>query len=503
MSYEGNRVYLMIRNFILKAIAVTLTLPILIAAPLQASAADTVLDNTEWSAFVEEKIEKDDPPRLAVTLVNGSEVGFKNWGYANIEEQTSVTEDTVFGIGSCSKAFTALSVFLLQEEGKLSVEDSVSDYLPWWNVTWNGASQDTKIWQLLEHCSGISNTTMMQYPVEDNTVSNEEIAHIAENIELVYEPETRFEYCNLGYDILAYITETVSGQPFEEYVTKEILQPIGMIHSGYHIPTTQGYRWLFLKLRPYDEPEFSLTSGDGGLRSTPKDMSLWIEAQLGHLELPEKLTNAITASQKAPDVYKIDMGNGMVQYNGWIDYDGFLYHTGTNANFSSFILVDKERDIGIFSVSNVWTFIADYAGNSLYQVMKGEQINREQFELLDPCSTVDKVSSCITIVGLIGIILVLFMMFTQRKRLDKKQTDLAKEKKRLCKQCCILVPLLVLTPLLPRIAVSIAGYGFASYKMIGVWFPYSFLIAFAVLSVMILMMIISSVTRYFTVKKFK
>lgn len=436
-------------------------------------------------------------------MVNGSEVGFKNWGYANIEEQTSVTEDTVFGIGSCSKAFTALSVFLLQEEGKLSVEDSVSDYLPWWIVTWNGASQDTKIWQLLEHCSGISNTTMMQYPVEDNTVSNEEIAHIAENIELVYEPETRFEYCNLGYDILAYITETVSGQPFEEYVTKEILQPIGMIHSGYHIPTTQGYRWLFLKLRPYDEPEFSLTSGDGGLRSTPKDMSLWIEAQLGHLELPEKLTNAITASQKAPDVYKIDMGNSMVQYNGWIDYDGFLYHTGTNANFSSFILVDKERDIGIFSVSNVWTFIADYAGNSLYQVMKGEQINREQFELLDPCSTMDKVSSCITIVSLIGIILVLFMMFTQRKRLDKKQTDLAKEKKRLCKQCCILVPLLVLTPLLPRIAVSIAGYGFASYKMIGVWFPYSFLIAFAVLSVMILMMIISSVTRYFTVKKFK
>lgn len=493
----------MFKKMIMRAIAVTLTLPILIAAPLQASAADTVLDNTEWSAFAEEKIEKDDPPGLAVTLVNSSEVGFKNWGCANIEEQTSVTEDTVFGIGSCSKAFTALSVFLLQEEGKLSVEDSVSDYLPWWNVTWNGASQDTKIWQLLEHCSGISNTTMMQYPVNDGTPSNEEIAHIAENIELVYEPGTRFHYCNLGYDILAYITETVSGQPFEEYVTKEILQPIGMIHSGYHIPTTQGYRWLFLKLRPYDEPEFSLTSGDGGLRSTPKDMSLWIEAQLGHLELPEKLTNAITASQKAPDVYKIDMGNGMVQYNGWIDYDGFLYHTGTNANFSSFILVDKERDIGIFSVSNVWTFTADYAGNSLYQIMKGEQINREQFELLDPCSTVDKVSSCITIVGLIGIILVLFMMFTQRKRLDKKQTDLAKEKKRLCKQCCILVPLLVLTPLLPRIAVSIAGYGFASYKMIGVWFPYSFLIAFAVLSVMILMMIISSVTRYFTVKKVK
>ena len=92
------------------------------------------------------------------------------------------------------------------------------------------------------------------------------------------------------------------------------------------------------------------------------------------------------------------------------------------------------------------------------------------------------------------------MMFTQRKRLDKKQILLKKEKKRLCIRCCVLIPLLVLSTLLPKIAVSIAGYGFASYKMIGVWFPYSFLIAFAVLSVMVLLMIISSVTRYFAVK---
>lgn len=258
----------------------TLALPILITAPHRASASDTVLDDAEWNAFVEDKIELDDQPGLAVTLVNGSEVSFKNWGYANMEEQSLVTEDTVFGIASCSKAFTALSVFLLQEEGKISVEDSVSDYLPWWNVTWNGQSQDTKIWQLLDHCSGIPNSNMMQYPESSGAPSNEEIAYIAENIELVYEPGTQFHYCNRGYDILAYITETVSGQPFEEYVTKEILQPIGMTHSGYHIPTTQGYRWLFGRLLPYDEPEYTLSSGDGGIRSTPKDMALKVISAL-------------------------------------------------------------------------------------------------------------------------------------------------------------------------------------------------------------------------------
>ena len=113
---------------------------------ISALAADLALDHKDWTAFVEEKIEQDSTPGLAVTLVNGSEVSYKNWGYANIEQQTPVTEDTVFGIASCSKAFTALSIFLLQEEGKFSNEDSVSDYLPWWNVTWNGQPQDTKIW---------------------------------------------------------------------------------------------------------------------------------------------------------------------------------------------------------------------------------------------------------------------------------------------------------------------------------------------------------------------
>lgn len=490
------------KNIVKNAILLSLTAILLIAAPTKALAANkvNVLNDIEWNSFIEEKIEQDKTPGLAVAVVNGSNVDYKNWGYANIKEQTPVTEDTVFGIGSCSKAFTALAIFLLQEEGKLSIEDSVAEYLPWWNVTWEGQPQDTKIWQLLEHCSGIPNSTMMHYAVSDSTPSNEELAHIAENIELAYEPGTIFEYCNLGYNILAYLTETVSGVSFEEYVTNEILQPIGMTNSGYHIPTTQGYRWFFRKLLPYDEPEFVMSSGDGGLRSTPKDMTLWIEAQLGHSDLPEKLERAIAASHETPEAYEVKLENGVVQYNGWLCHDGYRFHTGTNTNFSSFIMFDKERDIGIFSVSNAWIYTADYAGNSLYQVMKGEQINKQQYSLLDPISTIDNVSTYITVIGLAVTLLILLLMFTKKKRLAKKPTDFAKEKKKLFIRCCVLMPLLLLTALLPKIVTSIAGYGFASYKMIGVWLPYSFLIAFAVLSAMILMMLISSITRYFIVK---
>ena len=87
--------------------------------PTTAFASDTqsVLNNEEWVDFVEEKIEQDSTPGLSLSVVNGSEIGYKNWGYDNIAENTPVTKNTAFRIGSLSKSFTALTIFLLQEEG--------------------------------------------------------------------------------------------------------------------------------------------------------------------------------------------------------------------------------------------------------------------------------------------------------------------------------------------------------------------------------------------------
>lgn len=91
----------------------------------------------------------DKTPGLAVVAVKGSDVGFNNWGYANIKDKTPMTEDTLVHIGSCSKAFTALAVLLLQEEGKPSIDDSVSKYIPWWHVTYQEQDADIKIWHRL------------------------------------------------------------------------------------------------------------------------------------------------------------------------------------------------------------------------------------------------------------------------------------------------------------------------------------------------------------------
>ena len=227
-----------------KAAAAVCTVIVLLGTGISASAEtldlDAALSNADWNNIVEACMEKDHAPGLALAAVSGGEVRYKNWGMSNLTAQTPVTEDTVFQIGSCSKAFTALSVLLLQEEGKLSIEDSIGDYLPWWHVTWQGQDADVRIWQVLNHCAGIPNgETMAKYPFGTDSSLTEKTARIAENLELAREPGKQFEYCNLDYCILACLTQTVSGMPFSDYVVQNIVQPIGMTHSGYDLPTAQ------------------------------------------------------------------------------------------------------------------------------------------------------------------------------------------------------------------------------------------------------------------------
>lgn len=469
------------------------------AVPVTASAdgIERFLDNQRWNDFIDEKMAQDKTPGMTLAAVNGEENGFRAWGYADIADKTPFTETTPFRIGSCSKAFTALSVLLLQEEGKLSIEDSVSDYIPWWHVTYQGRDADVKIWHLLEHCSGIPNSTMMKMPIGHEDALFEETVRIAEDLELVREPGSEFEYCNLGYDILAYITQTVSGMPFEDYMEQEIFRPIGMTHSGYDLPTAQGYRRFFGRPAEYDAPFFRGGYGDGELVSTGEDMQLWLMAQLGHLELPDKLSAAIKASQE-PAVGRIinTFGDDYTYSNGWNRHNGILFHNGTNPNFSTFVLIDVENDTGIYANSNAWVNTPDYAANSLCQIMNGFPINREQLDVPDTIIIVDNISTAAIIICAVMVLVILLLLLTQKRRLARKKTSLKKERVKLRVRLFLLALALVVLRLIPAVLGAISGYGSFSYKMLAVWMPYTLLIAFAMMALVILLAAVSCISGY-------
>jgi CubicO group peptidase (beta-lactamase class C family) len=444
--------------------------------PIYAVETSSALNNSELNDYISEYIDKSKTPGLALTAVNNSDVEFRNWGYDNIEKNIAFSKTTPVELASVSKGFTALAIFLLQEEGKLSIEDSVSDYLSWFNVRWQGEECDIKIWQLLNHCSGIhENETMAKMKIGNDDYLKEETARIAEGIELKFQPGTSVEYCNLGYSILAYLVEVVSEKSFDEYVTQEIFLPLGMNNSGYDIPTAQGYKISFGKMIAYNAPRFKGAEGAAYATSTAEDMSIWMNAQLGNMELPIKLENAIKKSHEMPKSHnyikigEFEDGIAIFYINGWFQTEdgNYMEHSGGSPTFTTMLIIDKTNQVSVFAVSNSQTDTAAYATNTVYEMLLGNDFIKEKIVL----DYTDTIASLITFIGVIVLII--------SRNNGKKILGLT-----------LLIVFLILLIALPYIV----GY---NYLLAYIWLPFSAISALAIWIIDILFMIIVSIFRLY------
>lgn len=212
-----------------------------------------------------------DVPGIGVTLFNSdAELLTAGYGWRDREERTVVDEETIFGVASITKSFTALSVLLLAAEGRLSLDDAVTDYLPF--TLWRGR-EPARLEHLLSHTSGLPPTPTMTWlragsqardPVaaaatvaEAATTlptSGEDLASLAasvstfdglvdylnRNVTLLAEPGELFSYSNDAYCLLGGVIEQVSGLAFEEFVTERILTPLGMKRSTFDVERVLG-----------------------------------------------------------------------------------------------------------------------------------------------------------------------------------------------------------------------------------------------------------------------
>jgi CubicO group peptidase (beta-lactamase class C family) len=155
----------------------------------------------------------------------------KGYGYRNVAAKIPHEVNDIFVIASNTKQITAAAVMKLQEEGKLSVQDKLSNYYP----DFPNASKIT-IEELLTHTSGIYNNTndtvlMRQDPTQHFTEAK--AVGILKAYPLDFEPGTKFNYSNSGYILLGYIIAKAAKKPYEQVVREKIFQPLGMTHSGF------------------------------------------------------------------------------------------------------------------------------------------------------------------------------------------------------------------------------------------------------------------------------
>jgi len=143
----------------------------------------------------------------------------RSFGYADIDKKDTITPNTIFPIASLTKQFTATAILILQQNGKLSINDKISNYI---DVPL--CMKTITIKNLLNHTSGIPD--YLWNNVEKTTTAI--LGFVAHTDELEFNPNTQHFYCNTGYFILGKIIENVSGQNYGEFLKEQIFKTIGM-----------------------------------------------------------------------------------------------------------------------------------------------------------------------------------------------------------------------------------------------------------------------------------
>jgi CubicO group peptidase (beta-lactamase class C family) len=201
----------------------------------------------EWS--------RPDAPGLAVAVMKNGEVGFqRGYGMANLDHDTPITPSTAFHSASVSKQFTAMAVYLLAEEGRLSLDDDVRCHVP--EVPDFG--MPITLDHLVHHSSGLRDQWELlglsgwRYS-KDLITDLDVLSVISRQTALNFPSGTRFMYCNTGYTLLARTVANISRQTFRQFTSSRIFEPLGMTRTFFRDRHGEVVKGLAYGYHPYGE----------------------------------------------------------------------------------------------------------------------------------------------------------------------------------------------------------------------------------------------------------
>lgn len=255
---------------------------LLILLTVQAAAQTAAQDGQavrEMDELLSKAYPPDEPGAAAIVVKDGRTLLRKGYGMADVELGVKVEPDMVFRLGSVTKQFTAAAVLLLAEQGKLSLSDDMTKFFP----DYPAKGRVVTVEHLLTHTSGIKSYTGI--PAwrtmwrKDMTVA--ELIDLFKNEPPDFAPGEEWRYNNSGYVLLGALIEKVSGQTYEQFLQKNIFEPLGMKHTFYGSATrviprrVPGYTKAKDGLRNAEYISMTQPYAAGSLLSTVDDMALW------------------------------------------------------------------------------------------------------------------------------------------------------------------------------------------------------------------------------------
>jgi CubicO group peptidase (beta-lactamase class C family) len=306
----------------------------------------------------------------SVLVCMDNETVFKNgYGMANLEHDVSNTPDTKFRIGSITKQFTAMTIMLLEERGKLKIEDHITKYI----VDAPEAWADVTVHHLLTHTSGIHSFTSMPEYRRDMmlTQSIDQMVVRFKDKPLRFSPGEKFEYSNSGYFLLGTIVEKASGVSYEEFIRKEICEALKLRDTGYDRFRTvlkhraSGYKRLSDKTVHDNYLDMSQPYAAGSLYSTVEDLNRWDQALRRRELISEERYKRMYTPEKNGYAYgwavRGNSGRKTISHGGGIN------------GFRSHILRYPEEKMCVVVLCNVLPAKPDKVARDLAAIMLGEK----------------------------------------------------------------------------------------------------------------------------------
>jgi len=304
-------------------------------------------------------------PGVSLAIVKDDQVIYlKGLGYKDFEKQVPVSPDTQFAIGSATKAFTALTVLMAQDESKLSLDDSPKKYLPYFHMYDPDTDKNITIRDLLSHSSGLNRTDLAMVT---GKLTRAELIEVAAQAKPTAKLREKFQYQNLMFVAGGEIAATVEKSTWDNLIGTRIFKPLGMTNSSLTIAQMEkakdrsfGYNYNFDTKETARLPyrEISQVAPAGSINSSARDMAEWVRFVLnGGTVNGKRLVSENGFGEWLKPQMKISP-DGKVSYGlGWFlqNWKGLkvVQHGGNIDGFNSMVAMIPEKKLGFVLLTNV------------------------------------------------------------------------------------------------------------------------------------------------------
>ncbi|MHA1855317.1 MAG: serine hydrolase domain-containing protein [Promethearchaeota archaeon] len=343
-------------------------------------------------------IENHELPGLAVGIVKGNKILFaKGFGVCHLESQEPITPNTNFHLCSISKTFVATSIMQLRESGRIELTDPIVKHLPYFTVD-DPSSNKITIKQMLYHVSRMPDLDEDGYGWENPEFDEKALENYVKslkNLKLLSHSEPTFSYSNIAYEILGDLISKVSGISFEEYVQKNIFEPLEMEQSTFilkssppknealphvHLPHT----WVPDQQYPYNRAHAPSST----LHSNVYDMCKFIQMNLNRGTYNEK---QILKSSSFDNLWNNDFNTntkkshsahiGLSWFSGNFKGHPCVGHSGSDRGFQSHLILFPQDSLGIIVMINAYPSPEWIITSTIIDILYDEILDSEALKI--------------------------------------------------------------------------------------------------------------------------